>query len=96
MSVAIFLKNNLTNIHPVIGKVIKIFPYDYRPGIGSVYRLRKSEIVQYEASSIEVGQHFIFQRMKAMVDFAYYNVPAYTDYYDSKGFHPDAPLVLMI
>lgn len=90
MSIAVFLKENLTNIPPVIGKVINRIPYDYRPGISAVYRQRKSEIAQYESFSIEERQRFIFQRMKAMVDFAYYNVPAYADYYDSKGFHPDA------
>ena len=41
MSVAVFLKNNVKNIHPVIGKTINKFPYDYRPGIGAVYRQRK-------------------------------------------------------
>lgn len=90
MSVAVFLKNNLTNIPPVIGKTINKFPYDYRPGIGGVYRQRKSEIAKYESYSTAERQEFIFQQMRAIVDFAYRNVPAYTDYYNSKGFHPDA------
>jgi phenylacetate-CoA ligase len=90
MSIAVYLKNNLKNIPPFIGIRFNRFPYDYRPGIGSVYRQRKSEIAQYESFSIEEKRRFIFQRMRAIVNFAYRNVPVYTDYYDSKGFHPDA------
>lgn len=89
MSIAVFLKNNLTNIPPSIGKELNLVPYNYRPGIGRVYRQRKSEIAQFELLSVEQRQQFIFQRMKAIVDFAYRNVPAYTDYYNSEGFHPD-------
>lgn len=88
MSIAVFLKNNLTNIPAGIGKVINNIPYNYRPGIGAIYLKRKSEIVQYETFSIESKQRFIFQRMKAMVDFAYTNIPAYNRYYNSQGFHP--------
>ncbi len=52
MSIAVFLKNNLTNIPAGIGKVINNIPYNYRPGIGTIYRKRKSEIVQYKTFSI--------------------------------------------
>lgn len=89
MSIAVFLKNNLTNIPPYIGQEINKIPYDYRPGIGSVYRIRKTEIADYDASTTEERQPFIFKRLKALVDFAYRYVPAYTAYYDSEGFHPD-------
>jgi len=89
MSVSVFLKNNLTNIPPGIGRVINKFPYDNRPGIGAIYRQRKSEIAQYEMLSIEKRQLFIFQRMKAIVDFAYSNIPAYKSYYNAEGFHPN-------
>jgi phenylacetate-CoA ligase len=90
MSAAVFLKNNLKNIPPVIGKTINKFPYDYRPGIGRVYRQRKLEIAKYDSYSLEERQNFVFQQLKSIVSFAYQNVPAYTDHYDSKGFHPEA------
>ena len=90
MSVAVFLKNNLTNIPPVIGKTINKFPYDYRPGIGAVYRQRKFEIAKYDSYSLEKRQNFVFQQMKSIVDFAFQNVPAYKDYYNKQGFHPDS------
>jgi len=89
MSIALYLKNNLTNIHPVIGKTINKFPYDYRPGIGAVYRQRKSEIAKYESFTTEDRRNFIFQQMKSIVSFAYHKVPAYKDYYNKQSFHPD-------
>lgn len=89
MSVAVFLKNNLKNIPPVIGKTINKFPYDYRPGIGAVYRQRKLEIAKYESYSAKKRQDFVFQQMKSIVSFAYKNVSAYKDYYNKQGFHPD-------
>ncbi len=89
MSIALFLKNNLTNIPPIIGKTINKFPYDYRPGIGGVYRQRRSEIAKYESSSTEDRRYFIFQQIKSIVNFAYQNVHAYKDYYNKQGFHPD-------
>ena len=89
MSVAVFLKKNLKNIPPLIGKTINKFPYDYRPGIGAVYRLRKSEIEKYKTFTTEDRRNFIYQQMKSIVSFAYQNVPAYKDYYNKQGFHPD-------
>lgn len=92
MSIALFLKNNLKNIPPVIGKTINKFPYDYRPGVGVVYRQRKSEIAKYESCSLEDRQGFVFQQMKSIVNFAYQKVPAYKDYYNKQGFHPGSLL----
>ncbi len=89
MSIAVFLKNNLTNIPAGIGQMINKLPYDYRPGIGAIYRQRKSEIAKYETFSTDEKQHFIYQRMKAIVDFAYTNIYAYKNYYNAEGFHPD-------
>src|SRR5690554_1737 len=89
MNIAVFLKNNLANIPPVIGKTINKFPYEYRPGIGGVYRQRKSEIEKYETFTTEDRINFIFQQMKSIVSFAFQNVPAYKDYYNKEGFNPE-------
>jgi phenylacetate-CoA ligase len=89
MSIAVYLKNNLTNIPPGPGRLINRIPYDYRPGIGKIYRQRKKEITAYETLSTKERQLFIFERMKRIVDFAYANIPAYKNYYDTKGFHPE-------
>lgn len=89
MSIAIFLKNNLKNIPPGLGSIVNIFPYDYRPGIGKVYRTRKRDITQFENSLIKEMHHFIYQRMKAIVEFAYTNIEFYKIYYKENNFHPD-------
>ncbi len=88
MSVAVFLKNNLKNIPSSLGRSINRFPYDYRPGIGSVYRQRKAELTQFENSSVEENRHFIFFRMKAIVEFAYENIEFYKKHYSDNDFHP--------
>lgn len=89
MSIAVFLKKNLKNIPPGMGRFINRLPYQYRPGIGKIYRQRVKEITSYEAFSAEEKQSFIFQRMKGIVEFAYQNVPAYKIYYDREGFRPE-------
>jgi len=89
MSIAIFLKNNLKNIPPGLGSLINIFPYDYRPGIGKEYRTRKRDITQFENSPIKEMHHFIYQKMKAIVEFAYTNIEFYKIYYKDNNFHPD-------
>ena len=92
MSIAVFLKKNLSNIPPCIGVFVNNIPYSYRPGIGSTYHKRKLEIAKYDSSSLEKRQNFVFQQMKSIVDFAYQNVRAYNDYYNKQGFHPDSLL----
>lgn len=64
MNIALFLKNNLKNIPPSIGKAINNIPYSYRPGLGKIYRTRKGEIDLFESYSINQQQVFIFERMK--------------------------------
>ena len=89
MSIAIFLKNNLKSIPPSIGEIINMIPYAKRPGIGSVYRLRKKEIHDFDLFSREQKQEFIYKRMKHLVEYAYKEVLFYKEYYNQKGFHPD-------
>lgn len=89
MSIAIFLKNNLKNISPSIGKVINMIPYSRRPGIGKIYRLRQKEIHEFEIFSNEQKRDFIFNKMKALVYYAYSNVPFYKKNYDRNGFLPN-------
>lgn len=88
MNTAIFLKNNLGNIPPLLGQFINKLSYDFRPGIGQVYRQRKADILLYNSLPAIGKQSFIFLRIKAIVDFAYNNIPAYKHYYNCEGFHP--------
>lgn len=88
MSIAVFLKNNLKNIPPSIGKAINNIPYSYRPGIGTIYRTRKEEIGLFESYSINQQQAFIFERMKSLVEYAYNDILFYKEFYDRKSFNP--------
>lgn len=89
MSIALFLKNNLSNIPPGIGKIINVIPYQIRPGLGKVYQKRKSEIEQLANSDRISKQKFIFENIKKLVEHAYYNTQFYRQYYDSQGFNPE-------
>lgn len=89
MSIAVFLKNNLKNIPPSIGKAINNIPYSYRPGLGSIYRGRKEDIASFESYSVEQQKSFIFKRIKTLVDYAYSSTIFYKEFYDKKGFKPN-------
>lgn len=85
MSIAVFLKNNLKNIPPSIGKQINKIPYGVRPGIGKIYTQRKQEISQIERID---QKKFVFERVKALVEHSYNNIKFYKEYYDKNNFHP--------
>ena len=88
MNIAVFLKNNLKNFPPSIGKIINLIPYGFRPGIGSVYRKRQKEIFTFNSFSHFQKQTFIFERMKFIVSYAYKNIKFYKEYYDKHDFNP--------
>lgn len=85
MSIAVFLKNNLKNIPPSIGKQINKIPYGVRPGIGKIYTQRKQEISQIEHID---QKKFVFERIKTLVEHSYHNIKFYKEYYDQSNFHP--------
>jgi phenylacetate-CoA ligase len=89
MSIAIFLKSNLKNIHPRIGEIINTVPYSLRPGLGSIYRKRKVEIQKFKDFPIEYKQEFIFTKVKYITQHAYRSTVFYKDFYDKEGFHPN-------
>jgi len=88
MSLSVFLKNNLKNIPPAIGLLINKLPYAYRPGIGKVYRERRQQITEFSNYSEGKKKQFVFERMKALVDHAYQQVPFYREYYTARKFDP--------
>jgi len=89
MNIAVFLKNNLKNISPGLGKFINKIPYSKRPGLGSVYKNRLTEINLINNYNQEQKQEFIFSRLKALTKLAYSNIPFYKGHYDKEGFHPE-------
>lgn len=89
MDIAVFLKNNLKNIPPSLGRIINRIPYGNRPGIGSVYQKRKKEIQHFEKANFEIRKDHVFTHFKAIVNHAYQNVKFYKNFYDKMGFHPN-------
>lgn len=88
MGTAVFLKNNLKNIHPTIGKLLNHIKYEKRPGLGKVYKLRKKEILLVETFTSQQKKAFVFAKIRNLVIFAYENIKFYKEYYDSTGFNP--------
>ncbi|HLT88279.1 MAG TPA: hypothetical protein VKZ57_11860 [Sphingobacterium sp.] len=88
MSIGLFLKQNLKNFPPRLGKLINSVPYEMRPGLGKVYRQRLREIDELETLSPTQKQQFVLERMQRLVSFAYKNIKFYKDIYDKNGFSP--------
>lgn len=88
MSIANFLKNNLKNIHPVIGEKINLIPYSKRPGMASIYSKRLNEIHKIDNYDKFQKQEFAFIRLKNLVEFSYNNIKFYNEFYNEKGFNP--------
>jgi phenylacetate-CoA ligase len=89
MSIALFLKKNLTNIPPGVGKLINKIPYEWRPGLSSIYKRRKAQMMDYENFSVHQRQSFIFSKVADIALYSYHNVEFYKRFYDSKGFNLD-------
>jgi len=88
MSIALFLKNNLKNIPPGLGKAINFIPYSIRPGLGKIYRERRQEIIRYAGYSDSQKAEFIFSKIKPLVEHAFANIPFYKEHYSKNGFNP--------
>lgn len=71
-----------------VGACIARVPYSMRPGIGSIYRKRKAELVEVNEQSADATANFIFVRMKAIVTHAFQNIHFYRQYYQQYGFDP--------
>jgi phenylacetate-CoA ligase len=89
MNTGLFLRNNLKNISPSLGKILNLVPYQSRPGIGNVYKLRKDDLASIEFFNASQKQEFVFARIRDLVQKAYRDIPFYRSHYDRHGFHPD-------
>lgn len=82
MKISKILRQNNIKIPVCIGNLIAKIPCKYKPFLGTLYQTRKKEIQQYEQYSSVQKKEFIFERIKKIVTYAYYNVPFYKKYYD--------------
>ena len=88
MSFLLYVKKNLTNLPYFIGSPLSHIPYNYRPGMGKVYRRRLNEIEQINQADNEFIKNFIFEKVKSVAIHANYNIPFYSKLYKSTGVNP--------
>ena len=86
MSVALLLRNKFDRLPSNLGKILARIPFQYRPGIGRIYKNRKREIAEFEDISISAKNRFIFGKIDRLVEFSLNNVPFYKEYYAKNGF----------
>lgn len=82
MSFIEFVKNNMTGLPYPVGRFVSLLPYDFRPGVSSVYRKRKNEIAFLSDENSSVKKKFIFERVKKIAVYAQKNIPFYTELYN--------------
>lgn len=88
MNLLLWAKHNLKNIPPSVGRYLSMVPYNKRPGIGPSYRARQKDIECYALLDPKTRQHFIFERMKQVLEYSVNNIPFYQKFYSDKGFQP--------
>lgn len=82
------IKRKLTRLPLPIGTMISHIPYSLRSGFNTIYTQRKKEIANLEYQSTRYKQMFIFERVKAIAEFAYKNIPFYTRFYRQADVNP--------
>lgn len=88
-----FLKHNLNKV-PVglkSGTLISKLNYKYRPGIAESYKKSEVEINGFYSGNLD-KKVFVFNKVKSIVEHAFYNVPFYTEYYNKSKFKVDSLL----
>lgn len=71
-----------------IGNSVSKIPYEARPGIGGLYKIRKEEISMYENLTHEKRKDWIFENTKSIAVHAYENVKFYKDLYRDNNVNP--------
>lgn len=88
MSVTPLVKSALEKIPFPIGRAISRLPYSIRPGLGAIYRQRRSELRQYDNFSTKEKLSYIFLKVKSIAEYAYNNIEFYRNHYSQHGFDP--------
>ena len=87
-SIAVILKENLSRLPYSVGRYMAFLPFTKRPGLGSIYAMRRKDLYQFDKSTDDQKKKLIVDRVKIVVHHAYNNVKFYKEYYDQHGFHP--------
>ncbi|KZN40502.1 phenylacetate--CoA ligase family protein [Pseudoalteromonas luteoviolacea] len=89
LNIVSIIKTKLINLPYPIGKLVSHLPFKHRPSIGKVYKLRTSDLTEYDAMNGTQKQQFIFDRVKSLAIYAYQEVEFYKAFYKEKGFDPE-------
>lgn len=88
MNIAILIKEHFGGMPPTLGRFLNKVPYQYRPGIGKIYRERLRQMQEFQTALTEQKQRWVLEKFQKLVRHAYDSIPFYKHYYDSMGFHP--------
>lgn len=89
MSFLLYAKKNLINLPYSIGAPLAKLPYQYRPGMGGLYKSRAEEIRALTQLSEKELKDFIFQRVKDISVYSYKRIPFYADLYRASNVNPE-------
>lgn len=89
MSYINYAKQNLTRIPYSVGKYIALVPYGIRPGMSTIYPLRKNEIASFKGFNSTQYKQFIFEKVKNISVYAYSNIAFYQNFYRSADVNPN-------
>src|SRR5690606_17749825 len=89
MNYIVFAKRNLTRIPYSLGKYIALVPYDMRPGMSTIYSLRKNEISKFNEFNSKEYKKIIFDKVKHISVYAYSNIEFYRKLYKASGVNPE-------
>ena len=64
-----------------VGGLVSLIPFEIRPGVGKIYRLKKNEIKKYASLKASEKKHQIFKSFFCVFKHAYNNIPFYNDFY---------------
>jgi len=90
MDLLVFIKNNLNVNSPALGRMLSCLPFEYRPGVGKMYRERRKDIVRYEKLTTAERQAWIYKKCYDIVNYAAHRIPFYKDFYTRSRFSVNA------
>lgn len=67
-----------------VGKLLSHIPFEIRPGVGKIYRLKKNEIKKHASLKASEKKHQIFLTFFSVFKHAFNNIPFYNDFYQYK------------
>ena len=87
MNKTLFFKNIAENFPPPIAKIASIIPFQFR--LGSTYKKQINLIRNFEKNTDDEKKIWIYNKLKSILEFSYYKIPFYHQFYHRKGYRPE-------